>query len=105
MRIGGSEPCGRGPGGSRTGCRGGLRACRCKHHFGNVSVPVNAFAIVGDDAGALPAGSLVDCNTVHAGIAGMSARDAPGVFPVIAPYEKVTDGEAHLSDHKAWKQH
>ena len=65
----------------------------------NVSVPVDTFAIVADDAGALTAGSLMDCDAVHAGIAGMSAGDTPGVFPVIAPYEKVTDGEAQLSDH------
>ena len=70
----------------------------------NVSVPVDAFAIVGDDAGALTAGSLMDCNAVHAGIAGMSAGDTPGVFPVIAPYEKVPDGEAQLSDHRTRKQ-
>ena len=71
----------------------------------NVSVPIDTFTIVADDTGALAAGSLMDCNAVHAGIAGVPAGDAPGVFPIIAPYEKVTDGEAHLSDHGARKQH
>ena len=71
----------------------------------NVSVPIDTFAIVGDDTGALAAGSLMDCNAVHASIAGVPAGDAPGVFPIIAPYEKVPDGEAQLSDHRVRKQY
>lgn len=71
----------------------------------NVSVPVDAFAIVSDDAGTLAAGSLVDCDAVHTGIADMPSGDAPGVFPIIAPYKKVPDLQAHLSDHRTWKQY
>ena len=68
----------------------------------NVSVPVDSFAIVVDDPGVLAAGSLIDCGAVYAGI---SAGDAPGIFPVIAPYEKVPDGKAQLSDRRTRKQY
>ena len=45
-----------------------------------VAVSVDVLAVVSDYIAALPAGSLVARHTLHAGVVGMTARDAPPIL-------------------------